>query len=49
MLIFFPSETYHRIVNNKSNKIRYSLAFNLIPVGPIGDKTNDGFVNIDTK
>ena len=49
MLVFFPSETYHRIVNNKSNKIRYSLAFNLIPIGPIGEETNDSFVNIDTK
>ena len=48
-LIFFPSETYHRIVNNNSNLTRYSLAFNLIPVGEIGDKKSDSFVEINIK
>lgn len=48
-LIFFPSETYHRIVNNNSNVTRYSLAFNLIPVGEIGDKKSDSFVEINIK
>jgi uncharacterized protein (TIGR02466 family) len=49
LLIFFPSEVYHKILNNNSNIIRYSLAFNLIPIGPIGNKTSDSFVNIHIK
>jgi len=49
LLIFFPSEVYHKILNNNSNIIRYSLAFNLIPVGPIGDKNSDSFINIQIK
>jgi uncharacterized protein (TIGR02466 family) len=49
LLMFFPSEVYHKILNNNSNIIRYSLAFNLIPVGPIGDKNSDSFINIQIK
>lgn len=49
LLIFFPSEVYHKILNNNSNIIRYSLAFNLIPVGPIGNKNSDSFINIQVK
>ena len=35
-LIFFPSELHHGIAINQSNKTRYSIAFNFIPVGIIG-------------
>jgi len=36
MLIYFPSEIYHKIEENKSNITRYSLAFNFMPTGKIG-------------
>lgn len=36
MIIFFPSEIHHRILENKSNITRYSIAFNLMPLGKIG-------------
>jgi uncharacterized protein (TIGR02466 family) len=36
MVIFFPSELHHMIHLNKSNKDRYSLAFNFFPTGKIG-------------
>jgi len=36
MIIFFPSQLHHTIHLNKSKKDRYSLAFNIFPVGKIG-------------
>ena len=36
MIIFFPSQLHHTIKLNKSNTDRYSLAFNIFPVGKIG-------------
>ena len=36
MLLFFPSYLWHTILNNHSDKPRYSLAFNLIPLGQYG-------------
>ena len=36
MLLFFPSYLWHTILNNHSDKPRYSLAFNLIPLGHYG-------------
>jgi len=36
LIIFFPCEMYHKIHLNKSEKSRYSLAFNIFPVGRIG-------------
>ena len=42
MLMIFPSHLYHRIMPSKKTKTtRYSLAFNLIPDGLIGDRMND--------
>jgi len=35
-LVFFPSYLYHKICLHKSNTDRYSIAFNLVPVGPCG-------------
>ena len=32
-LLIFPSETFHKINKNKSNETRYSLSFNVVPVG----------------
>lgn len=36
LLILFPSYLYHKITYNNSDKARYSLAFNISPVGKIG-------------
>jgi len=36
MIIFFPSDIQHKIAENKTNKDRYSLAFNFYPIGNIG-------------
>jgi len=47
LLIFFPSEVHHKILKNNSNNTRYSLAFNLVPTGPIGK--GDSFINLMTK
>lgn len=33
ILLLFPSEVFHKINKNTSNKVRYSLAFNINPVG----------------
>jgi len=38
-IILFPSQIYHKISKNNSNKDRYCIAFNIMPVGKIG--TND--------
>jgi len=37
-VIFFPSEVYHRLDQNLSGNVRYSLAFNIIPKGSILDR-----------
>ena len=36
-LIFFPSYLWHTILNNLSDRVRYSLAFNIVPVGEYGN------------
>ena len=36
-LILFPSHLKHSISLNKSNDIRYSLAFNIVPLGVWGE------------
>jgi uncharacterized protein (TIGR02466 family) len=43
-IIFFPSEVYHKIETNESNMTRYSIAFNLLPVGEIGDNKSDSYI-----
>ena len=35
-IVFFPSEVQHQFLVNKSNIDRYSIAFNIIPLGSIG-------------
>jgi len=37
LLLFFPSQMYHKIEKNGSNIARHSLAFNIIPIGVYGD------------
>ncbi len=44
-IIFFPSYLNHRVGLHNSNIPRYSLAFNIIPVGPVGYA--DSFININ--
>jgi len=41
LLIFFPAEMYHKVKVNESKKTRYSLSFNIMPTGLIGDETSD--------
>ena len=49
MIIFFPSELFHKILKNNSDIIRYSIAFNMIPVGIFGNINSDSFLKIYTK
>jgi uncharacterized protein (TIGR02466 family) len=46
LLLLFPSEVYHKFEKNESDIERYSLAFNLIPTGIIGDRLNDSHMKI---
>ena len=45
-LILFPSEVYHCINENKTEKNRQSIAFNIMPVGKIGNKNSDSYLEI---
>jgi hypothetical protein len=44
MILFFESQLFHKIFKNRSDIIRYSIAFNIIPVGKIG--SSDSFCNL---
>ena len=46
LLVIFPSEVNHKIAKNKSDTTRYSLAFNLVPTGLIGNLDTDSHVKI---
>jgi len=46
-LFFFPSEIYHRITTNTSQNTRYSLAFNIMPVGTFGHEDSTVTINIE--
>jgi hypothetical protein len=47
-LIFFPSELQHRVlVGNSEKEERYSLAFNIVPCGKIGQKDSTIFFDED--
>jgi len=46
MILFFPSQIYHKILTNKSNLIRYSLACNFVPTGDIYYKDTDSYLKI---
>ena len=43
-VIFFPSDLYHCIGEHLSNKTRYCIAFNLFPIGKLGDA--DSYVEV---
>ena len=46
LLLMFPSEVYHKIAENKSDTTRYSLAFNVVPTGLIGNIDTDSHMKI---
>ena len=46
LLVMFPSEVHHMLQENKSDTTRYSLAFNLSPIGLIGNITQDSHMTI---
>lgn len=44
LVVYFPSHIQHLVTPNLSNDFRFSLAFNIIPIGKFG--MNDSKVNI---
>lgn len=46
MIIFFPSEVHHKIIINKSNISRTSLACNFIPIGDLQNPGSDSYLHI---
>ena len=42
-LLLFNSRLSHKIPKNKTNEIRYSLAFNIMPIGNVGNKNSDSY------
>ena len=46
LLVMFPSEVHHMLQENKSDTTRYSLAFNLVPTGLIGNIDTDSHMKI---
>ena len=45
-LIFFPAHLHHTIPINRSENDRYSLAFNLMPVGVVGSHPDFSFTSL---
>ena len=45
-LLIFPAEVHHAIEENKSDTTRYSLAFNVVPTGLIGNIDTDSHMKI---
>lgn len=43
-IFLFLSDLEHKIVKNTSNKNRHSIAFNIIPIGQLGDEDIDLFI-----
>jgi uncharacterized protein (TIGR02466 family) len=46
MILMFPSDLWHEVEENKSTENRYSLAFNVMPVGTIGNDNTDSHAKI---
>jgi uncharacterized protein (TIGR02466 family) len=44
-LILFHSHIKHKIEPNKSNKDRYSIAFNINPIGKVGKNDSEIYIN----
>lgn len=47
LVIFFPSELHHKIAKGNSDLVRRSLAFNLMPIGVLGDADSDSTATAD--
>ena len=45
-LLIFPAEVHHTIEENKSDITRYSLVFNVMPTGLIGEADTDSHMKI---
>ena len=45
-LILFPAEMFHRVQKNESDITRYSLAFNIVPVGLLGETGSDSHMHL---
>lgn len=41
LMLLFPSNTYHKVLENKFKQTRYSIAFNFLPKGKIGNYDNE--------
>jgi len=48
-VIIFPSEVYHRIQKNNTSDLRYSIAFNLLPINIIGEGDSKIKLNFEVK
>tara|TARA_R110000822_G_scaffold132508_1_gene269750 strand:+ start:1538 stop:2152 length:615 start_codon:yes stop_codon:yes gene_type:complete len=46
LLLIFPSEVHHIVEENKSKMTRYSLAFNAVPTGIVGEKDSDSHIKM---
>lgn len=46
LIVMFPAELWHRIERNRSDTTRYSLAFNIMPVGKLGVLAHDSHCTI---
>jgi uncharacterized protein (TIGR02466 family) len=46
MVVFFPSYMEHAIQEHKSDTIRYSIAFNLMPVGRLGAEDSAAVIEV---
>ena len=46
LLIFFPSYIDHAIQEHQSDTVRYSIAFNLMPVGQLGMEDSGAYIEI---
>ena len=43
-IIFFPASTFHSVNRNLTDKTRFSIAFNFVPVGPTG--FHDSYIDL---
>jgi uncharacterized protein (TIGR02466 family) len=41
LLLLFPGEMYHKVKVNESKQARYSMSFNIMPTGLVGDEKSD--------
>ena len=44
LLLLFPGELYHKVKVNESKEERYSMSFNIMPTGLVGDEKSDSHV-----